>query len=154
MSALYTCKHCGGENIYLEQRGNNKGVFCTDCDSWIAWVGKKVLGSKELKQQIDASSAANLERTKRLKGETAAAAVTPATVQPVKAVKAEKSTDSMPAKNDTPEPMYVKLTDNGLTLFSKGSRVVVPPEGFIKTAPYGVAVYDRYNCLVAKFNYT
>lgn len=66
---MLTCPNCGSTTIYLKEKGAHKGVFCTMCDKWITWVGKKQLESEEFLKQVEASSVANLERFKREQAE-------------------------------------------------------------------------------------
>lgn len=34
------CKKCGSVSLYTEQKGNNIGLYCSDCGAWIKWLGK------------------------------------------------------------------------------------------------------------------
>ena len=34
------CKKCGSTSLYTEQKGNNIGLYCSDCGAWIKWLGK------------------------------------------------------------------------------------------------------------------
>ena len=35
-----SCKKCGGSNLHIEIKGNNTGLYCSDCGAWIKWLGK------------------------------------------------------------------------------------------------------------------
>lgn len=37
------CAKCNGVKFYLRYKGEMVGKYCTDCDRWSSWVGKKVL---------------------------------------------------------------------------------------------------------------
>ena len=140
MSSVYTCKHCGSEYIHFEVQGVHKGVFCSSCGKWIAWASNKALKSKELKEQIDASSQYNLEREKRLKNNNTSN------------IQNSNSTSNKTNINNT-EPMYIRLTEVGLTIYHKDDIIAVPPDGFIKGTPAGLAVYDRNKRLIAVYGY-
>lgn len=34
------CKKCGSVDLYTEEKGNNIGLYCNDCGTWIKWLGK------------------------------------------------------------------------------------------------------------------
>lgn len=36
----HSCRRCGSVNFYLKKYGNNTGLHCKDCDSWIAWLSQ------------------------------------------------------------------------------------------------------------------
>ena len=86
---MLTCPKCGSTTIYLKEKGAHKGAFCTVCDAWITWVGKKQLDSKEFIKQIEDSSVANLERFKSEQAtKTVESAATPTPTAAVDAVMA------------------------------------------------------------------
>lgn len=37
------CKKCGSTDLYTDQNGNNKSLYCSDCGAWIKWLSKKEL---------------------------------------------------------------------------------------------------------------
>lgn len=37
------CKKCGSTDLYIDQNGNNTGLYCSDCGAWIKWLSKKEL---------------------------------------------------------------------------------------------------------------
>lgn len=43
MNIQIVCKKCGEREIYLQYRGMQVGAYCSNCGSWIKWVGKKEL---------------------------------------------------------------------------------------------------------------
>ena len=51
------CKKCGSVSLYTETKGNNIGLYCSDCGAWIKWIGKDELRafehSKEENQTMD-----------------------------------------------------------------------------------------------------
>ena len=34
------CKKCGSTDLYTETKGNNTGLYCSDCGAWQRWLGK------------------------------------------------------------------------------------------------------------------
>ena len=34
------CKKCGNENFYTSKSGNNTGLYCKNCGSWVKWLNK------------------------------------------------------------------------------------------------------------------
>ena len=41
------CKKCGSVSLHTEAKGNNTGLYCDDCGSWIKWLGKDELRAFE-----------------------------------------------------------------------------------------------------------
>lgn len=41
------CKKCGSISLYTEEKGNNIGLYCSDCGAWIKWLGKDELRAFE-----------------------------------------------------------------------------------------------------------
>lgn len=41
------CKKCGSVSLHVEEKGNNKGLYCDDCGAWIKWLGKDELNAFE-----------------------------------------------------------------------------------------------------------
>lgn len=41
------CKKCGSISLHTEVKGNNTGLYCDDCGSWIKWLGKDELRAFE-----------------------------------------------------------------------------------------------------------
>ena len=37
------CKKCGSVSLHTEVKGNNTGLYCDDCGSWVKWLGKDEL---------------------------------------------------------------------------------------------------------------
>ena len=37
------CKKCGSVSLHIEVKGNNTGLYCDDCGTWIKWLGKDEL---------------------------------------------------------------------------------------------------------------
>ena len=35
------CNNCGSENVFLEKKGNQTGIYCSDCGRWIKWATKE-----------------------------------------------------------------------------------------------------------------
>ena len=40
---LTYCEKCGRVDLYLLHVGNNTGLYCADCNSWITWISKKLI---------------------------------------------------------------------------------------------------------------
>ena len=34
------CKKCGSLDLFIETKGSNTGLYCSDCGAWIKWLGK------------------------------------------------------------------------------------------------------------------
>lgn len=34
------CKKCGSKQVYVEQKGTQFGLYCSNCHSWIKWLNK------------------------------------------------------------------------------------------------------------------
>lgn len=47
------CKKCGSLSLHTEIKGNNTGLYCDDCGSWIKWLGKDELKAFEYSQNRD-----------------------------------------------------------------------------------------------------
>ena len=45
------CKKCGSVSLYTEEKGNNVGLYCSDCGAWIKWLGKDELRAFEHSQK-------------------------------------------------------------------------------------------------------
>lgn len=41
------CKKCGSLDLYAEVKGSNTGLYCSDCGTWIKWLGKDELRAFE-----------------------------------------------------------------------------------------------------------
>lgn len=39
---IFECK-CGSKDIFIEENGSQKGLYCADCGKWIKWLGKEDL---------------------------------------------------------------------------------------------------------------
>lgn len=39
----YCCPKCGSIDLFIDARGNQKALMCSDCGAWIKWVSKKEL---------------------------------------------------------------------------------------------------------------
>ena len=36
---IFECK-CGRTEVFIEQQGNNCGLYCADCGKWLTWLNK------------------------------------------------------------------------------------------------------------------
>ena len=41
------CKKCGSSYLFTKSSGNNTGLYCSDCGSWIKWLNKNELRAFE-----------------------------------------------------------------------------------------------------------
>lgn len=41
------CKKCGSISLYTEVKGNNTGLYCSECGKWQRWLGKDELRAFE-----------------------------------------------------------------------------------------------------------
>lgn len=41
------CKKCGSVDLFTEVKGNNTGLYCSDCGAWIKWLNKNELRAFE-----------------------------------------------------------------------------------------------------------
>ena len=39
MQKIY-CKKCNSTSLHIEKKGNNTGLYCNTCGSWIKWLSK------------------------------------------------------------------------------------------------------------------
>ena len=46
----YQCK-CGCDNMFIEKKGNNTGLYCSKCGKWIKWLNKNELRAFEHEQK-------------------------------------------------------------------------------------------------------
>lgn len=47
------CKKCGSTDLYTDQKGNNTGLYCSDCGVWIKWLSKEELRVFEHSKDIE-----------------------------------------------------------------------------------------------------
>lgn len=45
------CKKCGSLDLFTEVKGNNTGLYCSDCGAWIKWISKDELRAFEYSQK-------------------------------------------------------------------------------------------------------
>ncbi len=45
-----SCPKCGGTAFHTQPKGNNTGLYCTGCGSWIKWLSKADLKAFQLHQ--------------------------------------------------------------------------------------------------------
>ena len=45
------CKKCGSISLHTEIKGNNTGLYCNDCGSYIKWLSKDELRAFEHSQK-------------------------------------------------------------------------------------------------------
>lgn len=48
------CKKCGGMSLYTKNSGNNVGLYCSDCGTWVKWLGKDELRAFEHSKEENA----------------------------------------------------------------------------------------------------
>ena len=56
----YQCKKCGSSNMFIEQVGNNIGLYCESCGRWQKWLNKNEIRAfehgqkeKEISKTVD-----------------------------------------------------------------------------------------------------
>lgn len=37
------CRKCGSTSLYTGNKGNNTGLYCSDCGAWVKWLSKDEL---------------------------------------------------------------------------------------------------------------
>lgn len=47
------CKKCGSISLHTKEKGNNTGLYCDDCGTWIKWLGKDELRAFEYAKQTE-----------------------------------------------------------------------------------------------------
>lgn len=45
------CKKCGSISLHTAVKGNNTGLYCNDCGSWIKWLSKDELRAFEYSKE-------------------------------------------------------------------------------------------------------
>ena len=38
---IFTCSKCGSTDVFIDENGNHKGLYCGDCGKWIKWLTKE-----------------------------------------------------------------------------------------------------------------
>ena len=37
---IYECPQCKSKDVFLSKSGNDTGLYCGDCGTWIKWMSK------------------------------------------------------------------------------------------------------------------
>lgn len=37
----FACNKCGSIDVFIQNKGSQKGLYCSDCCSWLKWISKK-----------------------------------------------------------------------------------------------------------------
>lgn len=37
---IFECPQCKSKDVFLDKSGNNTGLYCGDCGTWIKWMNK------------------------------------------------------------------------------------------------------------------
>lgn len=45
------CKKCGSIDLFTKEKGGNTGLYCSDCGSWIKWLGKDELRAFQVSKE-------------------------------------------------------------------------------------------------------
>lgn len=45
------CTKCGSTELHTAQKGNNTGLYCSDCGAWVKWLSKDELRAFEHAQK-------------------------------------------------------------------------------------------------------
>lgn len=66
----FTCPKCGHHKYYLQEKGNNTGVYCDKCCSWVTWIGKKDIAyfERQAERFLKPVSPINVESVTGLRG--------------------------------------------------------------------------------------
>ena len=50
---IFECEKCNSKDVFVEQNGNNIGLYCSDCGKWIKWLNKDELrlAERQIKEQ-------------------------------------------------------------------------------------------------------
>ena len=43
MKIINYCKKCGSRKMYLKEKDPHIGLYCTECNKWLAWVNERDL---------------------------------------------------------------------------------------------------------------
>ena len=60
------CKKCGSLQLHTEIKGNNTGLFCSDCGAYIKWLGKDELRAFENSLKNASTSQNNISTNQNL----------------------------------------------------------------------------------------
>lgn len=80
------CNKCGSIDLYIKEKGNQTGLYCSDCGAWVKWLSKdekrafehikenekRVNRSINLINQAIESAQCRIYRLKQNKGESIA----------------------------------------------------------------------------------
>lgn len=58
------CKKCGSTDLYTDQKGNNTGLYCSDCGAWIKWLSKEELRAFDHSKDIEEENIKGLSNTR------------------------------------------------------------------------------------------
>jgi len=50
------CKKCGSISLHIEIKGNNTGLYCDDCGTWVKWLSKNELRVFEHKKKEESNN--------------------------------------------------------------------------------------------------
>lgn len=50
------CKKCGSIFLHTEVKGNNTGLYCDDCGTWVKWLSKNELRVFEHKKKEESNN--------------------------------------------------------------------------------------------------
>ncbi|MCM1225975.1 MAG: hypothetical protein NC320_00945 [Clostridium sp.] len=53
------CKKCGSVSLYTELKGNNTGLYCSECGAWIKWLNKNELRAFEHSKKMKNDKTSN-----------------------------------------------------------------------------------------------
>lgn len=58
------CKKCGSTDLYTNQKGNNTGLYGSDCGAWIKWLSKEELRAFDHSKDIEEENIKGLSNTR------------------------------------------------------------------------------------------
>lgn len=47
------CKKCGSTDLFTKEKGNNIGLYCSDCGAYIKWLSKNELNAFEHSNNLE-----------------------------------------------------------------------------------------------------
>jgi len=54
------CTKCGSTELHTAPKGNNTGLYCSDCGAWVKWLGKDELRAFEHTKEESQTQAADI----------------------------------------------------------------------------------------------
>lgn len=60
----FVCRKCNSSDVFINESGNNTGLYCGDCGAWITWLNKDQsrLAERQIERNNDEDLKVLLER--------------------------------------------------------------------------------------------